>query len=299
MIMGKKNMKSLLTIVMSVFMIFVLAPKAMAAETEIGNSETKEGADAYTLTIGQEYITTLNGVEGYVSFVTPEQEGFVLVALENRTISGTISYSITDAAGEEVGLGPYSISKGDYPSLQFKSEKNNANGASLAPNTRYYIQLGATDSQPNGNVGVSVKFSADDCPEGRTGAKEISPNVTYTGKLDAMKLTDKDWYVVTATKSGQHRIFLKGINRLDEINLQLYDEYNQWIKDMSGSWASATVKTWGKDQDTIDIMLEAGKKYYLEVTGSKGEYSINVNCQTIETINIESTVTMKHGRHMS
>ncbi len=295
MIMGKKNMKSLLTIVMSVFMILVLAPKAMAAETEIGNSETKEGADAYTLTIGQEYITTLNGVEGYVSFVTPEQEGFVLVALENRTISGTLPYDIIDAAGEEVGLGPYSISKGDYWSLQFKSEKNNANGAQLAPNTRYYIQLGATDSQPNGKVGVSVKFSADDCPEGRTGAKEISPNVTYTGKLDAMKLTDKDWYVVTATKSGQHRIFFKSISRLEEINLQVYDEYNQWIQDMSRSWAHATVKTWGKELDTIDIMLEAGKKYYLEVTGGKGEYSINVNCQTIETINIESTVTMKHG----
>lgn len=292
--MGKRNMKSLLTIVMAVIMILVLAPKTMAAETEIGNSETKEGADAYTLMVNQEYITALNGVEGYVSFVTPEQEGFILVSVENKNISDTLFCYITDAAGKEVAKYS-SMSYGDSLSLEFKSEKNNANGVKLAANTRYYIQLGTTDSQPNGNVGISIKFSADDCPEGRTGAKEISPNVTYTGKLNAMKSTDSDWYVFTAAKSGQHRIFLKNISMQEEIRVQVYDEYRQWIMDMSGSWAHGSVTAWGDDQDTIDIMLEAGKKYYFEVTGRKGEYSINVNCQTIETINIESTVTMKHG----
>ncbi len=123
--MGKRNMKSLLTIVMAVIMILVLAPKTMAAETEIGNSETKEGADAYTLMVNQEYITALNGVEGYVSFVTPEQEGFILVSVENKNISDTLFCYITDAAGKEVAKYS-SMSYGDSLSLECNSEKNNA-----------------------------------------------------------------------------------------------------------------------------------------------------------------------------
>lgn len=291
--MSKKSLKSLLTVVLAVAMIFIYAPQTMAASTEIGNSGTREGADAYTLTVGQEYTTTLNGVEGYVSFVTPAQEGYVLVAYKNISMSGTHACYITDAAGKVVGQ--FSAALGEGLSLEFKSEESNRNGAKLAPNTRYYIQIGETASQPNGSATVSATFIADDCANGKAGAKVISPNATYTGKLDSAKTTDHDWYSITATKTGTHRVFLKNISMLDQISIQLYDENGDWISDIYKSWASGIAYDRGDGEDHIDVKLEAGKSYYIEIYGKKGEYALCVSCQTIETITLESTVTMDYG----
>lgn len=291
--MSKRTMKGLLTIIMTLVMIFVLAPKTMAAETEIGNSETKEGADAYTLMVNQEYVTALNGAERYISFVTPEQGGFVLISVQNKDMSETLNYYITDASGKEIGK--YSVSYGSVRALEYKSEKNYANKATLASNTRYYIQLGEAGSQSNGNVAVSVKFSEDDCPDGMVGAKPISPNVIMRGSLDGVKTTDADWYIITGAQSDYYRIFLKNISMKEEIRLQLYDEFGQWVMDKNGSWAHAAAKSWGDGEDSIGITLDAGKKYYLEVTGGKGEYSLNVNCQKVEAIHVENSVTMKWG----
>lgn len=294
--MSKRSMKRLLAMVLTMAMIFVMSPKASAAGTETGNSGTREGAEAYTLTVNQEYVTALNGVEGYVSFVTPEQEGFVLVSYTNKTMSGTHVCYITDAAGKEIGK--YSASYGDSLSLEFKSESNNTNGAKMATGTRYYIQIGETDSQPNGIAAVSVKFFADDCPEGKVGAREVSTNTVVKGRLDASKSTDNDWYTVTAAKTGQHRIILKNISLLGQVHIQMYDETGDWMKGKTGSWASAIAYDWGNGEASIDVMLEAGRRYYLEVRGQKGEYSFNVNCQTVESISVESTLTMEPGdRH--
>ncbi len=291
--MSKKSCKRFLSVILAVAMAFIFLPQAKAAETEIGNSSTREGADAYTMVVGQAYTTTLNGVEGYVSFVTPAEEGYVLIAYKNINMNGTQSCYITDASGTTVAQ--FNAGYGDSLSQELKSEVGNRNGARLAPNTRYYYQIGDTETQPNGSARISVTFVADDCPNGRAGAKEISPNTTYTGKLEGFRVSDYDYYSITATKTGTHRIFLKNISMLEQIRIEMYDTNGDWIQDIYKSWASDIAYDYGTGEAQMDVPLEAGKQYYLEVSGDKGDYSFCVSCQTIETITLDNTVTMDNG----
>lgn len=286
--MVKKVLGKLWPVFMVMALVFLFVPEVQAEETEIQNSTTKAGADACNLTVGQEYLTTLTGVPGYVSFVTPAKEGYVVVDWANVSMDGQQKCYITDAEGKIVGQFNYSSGL-----LEFKSETGYRNNAQMAPNTRYYIQIGDDESRPNGKAWLQIRFAEDDCANGLTGAKEVETGTAYTGGLDAESSRDKDYYKVTAVKSGIHRIYIKNVSMTNQIAYELLDSSGKTLDTIAGATTYKIVYNWGTGDSYIDVQLEKGKTYYLCISGYTNTYSFTVSCQTVESVTMKASVTLK------
>lgn len=293
--MRKTVMRSFISLAMAFMMAFFWMPEVNAAAVEIDNSKTSEGADAYTMTVGQKYETMLNGEAGYVSFVTPAEEGFIAVEWENLGMEGTQRCYLRDANGKLIA--EYSGDKGYCHAWEFKSETGRRNRAEMEPGTRYYIQIGETEAQPNGKAGLMVRFAADDCPDGMKGAKEVSAGTPYTGVLNGEKSTDNDCYCFVPFKTAIHRITVKNVSKLSEIRYHVYDSNGSTLESVyggNGGSAYGNIPTYGAQEKLVDVRLEAGKTYYLSIDGNKGTYSFDINCQTVESISMTASVTLKY-----
>ena len=285
-----KHMKKALVLAMAMVASMLFGTAVFAADVEIGHAPNKDGASAYTLEIGKEYFTSLSGAPGYVSFVTPVQEGYVTVRCKNINI-GNNQYFAVKTQSDEILTDNTWVSNGNSVDWEYKSETvDKKNGAKLEPNTRYYIVLG--ENQPSGNVKFSVTFVADANANSKAEAEEIALNTEYTRSMDAWNLTDVDYFRFQAKTTGRHRLTINnaGSSYLKyELHKWNSDELVKNIsnRDISESWLS------GDDTHTVDANLEAGEWYYLCVWHNKiGNYTFSISNQQVTSIAIPSTVTL-------
>lgn len=289
----KKKRFSLIAF-LALFVLFgVCSSKtAKAAEIYTGNSNTLEGAVSCPLAINTEFYTTLKGYTGYLSFVTPAQEGFIRVEYKNITMSGWKYCYVKTAAGDTLACSDRS--QGNTANYEFKSETANNNGALLAPNTRYYIQIGQNDETDiSGNAKITVHFTADNNPDGKAQAETVALNTAYTRSIDSTDLTDEDYFKFTAQTTGIHRFTLTNTT----VDAWLDYEIRKWntdelVKNTNSSDIRNDVYT-GRTA-THDMMLEAGQTYYLKVSENRsGNYTFMINNQSVKKITMTASKNLQ------
>lgn len=286
---SKKYIKALLFCAMFAIGFVLTGMNAECAETYIGNSATMQGANAYTLQVGREYYTTVNGA-GYVSFVTPSTEGYVNVAWKALTINdGSSSVKIRKHTGEILAKDWHY--NGRELNFEFKSEWNERNRAILAPNTRYYIEIG--ENGETGNVKLVVSFDDDPNPNGKYQAENVGLNRLYTRTIDSVGSNDVDYFKFRATSSGAHRFTFNNATCSASLNYEIRKwNSEELVKRTNGRDMSDY--TYNNGTDEYDIVLEAGQDYYLSVyDGSRGTYNFSINNQCVKSISMNSSISLK------
>ena len=282
-----KHMKKALVIVMAMVASMLFGTAVFAAEDPIGNASNQDGAPAYTLEVGKEYYTTLSGSAGWLSFVTPAQEGYVTVKYKNVSMGNWIDGYVKTGVGEIVAEGERR-NGGSY-SWEFQSETNKNNDAILEPNTRYYIQVGGNGV--TGNAIFSVTFVPDINPNGKNSAEQIQLNTEYTRSIDSWDKTDNDYFVFQATTTGQSRITIN-----NTCSGWFNYELRKWNSDdLVKNTRNYDVRDdiYGNNSAVIDVNLEAGQLYYLHFWHNKiGNYTFSVSNQQVTSIAIPATVTL-------
>lgn len=284
---GAKCTKITWMLVMTMLLSLMLGTAVFAAEVSIGNAANINGASAYTLQVGTEYYTTLSGSAGWLSFVTPAQEGYVTVQYKNISMGNWKYCYVKNGIGET--LAQDDLSNGGSRSWEFKSETNKNNGAILEPNTRYYIQVGGDGV--SGNAKLTVTFVADNNPNGKTSAEKIALNTSYTRSMDAWTNTDHDYFVFQATTTGQNRITISST-----CGAWMNYELRKWSSDeLVKSVKNNDIKSdiYKNNTVNVDTNLEAGQMYYLHFWHNQtGTYTFTVSNQRVTQINMPQTITL-------
>lgn len=247
------------------------------------------------INIGQTYYTTISSRKGYVSFVTPAEGGYVTVYCKNVSIRNE-NYPALKTGTEEILKDNWGDSAGYAATWEFRSEPGLRNGASLEPNTRYYLEMGNTGD--SGNVLFSVSFQADANPDGKEQAEEIALNAEYTRGIDSNSygLEDHDYFKFTTQKNGGHRLTLSQ----SETGGGFFNyEVRKWSTDelakrSNGYDASSYFYS---SSTEVDIALEANTTYYLKIWSyGRRTYTFSVNNQSVTGISIPATAALDAGR---
>lgn len=292
--MKKTRFQFSLVALLALFVLFgaFSSKPAKAAEIYTGNSDTLEGAVSCPLGLNTEYYTTLKGYTGYLSFVTPAQEGFIRVEYKNITMSGWKYCYVKTAAGDTLAYDDRS--PGNTANFELESETANNNGAALAPNTRYYIQIGQNDETDiSGNAKITVHFTTDLNSDGKAQAETVALNTPYTRSIDSTDLTDEDYFKFTALTSGIHRFTLTNTT----VNAWLDYEIRKWntdelVKNTNNNDVRSDISN--GNTATHDMMLEAGQTYYLKVSENRsGNYTFMINNQSVKKITMVSSKNLQ------
>ncbi|MDO4556457.1 MAG: hypothetical protein Q4B70_15160, partial [Lachnospiraceae bacterium] len=280
-----KRFTKLMIFLFACSIILLAGQKTEAADdVQIGNSSTQSGASQYTLAIGNSYWTETNGI-GYVSFVTPAQEGYVNIEYKNLTISGWAYVYIRKNSGDTLGY--TDRTQNNTANFEYKSEIGCRNGAKLEPNTRYYIQVGKNNTP--GNAKLTVTFHADSNPNSKANAETVSLNTPYIRSIDSSGDADSDYFKFTATSSGAHHFTITNTT----CNASLDYVIRKWNSDeivKNSKGYSVSDYVYNGNTDEHDITLEAGQSYYLIVyDGARGNYSFTISNESVKGISMTSS----------
>lgn len=264
--------------------------EAECAETQIFPSDTMEAGPV--MNVGEEYYAQTDGF-GYVSFVTPSEEGYVVVEYKNISISGWAYGKVYSSIGEELASNDNYM--GNSCTFTFKSEVGGRNEAGMATGTKYYIRVGKDGSA--GNVKLAVQFRKDDNPDGKECAEQVRLNTLYTRSIDVGTngVQDYDYFKFTASSSGAHHFVINNACS----SSYLYYSIRKWTSDeyvKKTNGYDMNDSTYYGNSAEYDISLEAGETYYLTVWGkSIGNYTFYLSNQSITSISMTSGVTLAPG----
>lgn len=292
MCLEKKKSRNMLKLLYSLILLAVLwlaigNVESKAAEVPIAPSG--DMASAPQIAIGTSYYATMNNYSGYVSFVTPAENGYIQIYYKNISISDGATAYIKTVTGEVISE---MYKSAGYSGLV---EGTCDVGYDLEPGQRYYIQVG--NSSDEGNVLFSVSFQSDSNPDDQTRAEEISLNKEYTRSIDSDIVNDYDYFKFTTQKNGGHRLSLsRSVTGNDfswEIRKWTTDEL---AKKSDGRDASGYIGSY-YSSTTVDISLEANTTYYIQFK-SKGiqNYTFSINNQSVTSISIPSTAVLGAGQ---
>ena len=287
-----KRKLQVFTLFVAMFIITMMGNKAQAQEQYIGNSTTINGASKYSLAINQEYYTTLSGAPGYVSFQTPNQEGYIVITYKNISMDGGVNCCIETAIGDELAY-DYEWANGTS-TFEFKCESGKKNNAKMDMNTRYYIHIGK-DDDPSGNAKLQVQFVPDPNPNGKAEAEAIVWNTDYIRTIDANYEDDIDYYKFTAPSSGACRFTITNTDSGSSIDYEI----RKWNSDeLVKSLKNYDVRDYVYKNNTEewDMSLEAGVTYYLKISGDEvGTYAFRISNERVQSITLQGNSVMNIG----
>lgn len=212
-------------------------------------------------------VRTENKDGEWYKFQTPTYPAYTILTYKNNNMDRSGMY-IQDAIGAKI-----------YDWDRFYSGNQGGLNSKLIPNQVYYVKIyGGTTG---GTYTFQLQFVEDPQGNSKEEAYEIPMNTELTWSIDGSG--DVDYAVFSAEKSGKYQISMQNTGNSERMGLQIYD----YATDES-LWAWDRIYN---NQDAEAILdLEAGHKYYFKVWGgSSGKYTIQVNNQTVEAIQLSKS----------
>ena len=208
-------------------------------------------------------VRTENKAEWY-RFQTPTYPAYTNLYFKNNNM-GYAVIQVQDSIGANIFYD-------DYLGTTTMNKK-------LEPNQVYYLKV--SSGTVGGTYTMNLSFVPDEQGNTKDDAKEIPMNQELLWSIDGSD--DVDYAVFTAGKSGKYQISIHNTGNSAYMNISVFDYDND-----QKLWAEDYIGNNGRAEKVFD--LEAGHKYYFKAWGgSSGKYTIQVNNQTVEAIQLSKS----------
>ena len=224
-----------------------------------GGSDSSTAAEITKENVNHASFTKEKGADFY-KFTTSANFSLYRTELKNNSVDATLKLVMYDGYDNE--LGSVRAGKGDTAYLDL----------SLEANTAYYFKVYRDYYDDRaGNYQFSVNELVCDAGTSKDNSFKMLTDTEYTKKLDAFEIND--WYRFTASESySVYRFDLKNNNIDSTLYLTVYDMYDTEL---------GSANTGKGDSGHRDLVLEAGKEYYVKISryyGDRtGNYQFSVN----------------------
>ena len=296
----KENSKYMIYgwLLISIVIATLSGVQVCAKEVQSGYAAALTDADAYTLETNGDYYMVMQG-EGYVSYVTPAQAGYVTIHVRNISMPETVRFCLMQKSGEI--LASVSVDQGKTGTIEMKSDLNGQASAELEAGERYYIGVRADNAYvplTQGNVKVQAGFREDGNANEKAYAETISLNTELTRTMDSLYGNDVDYFRFTAAISGVHRLTLTNAQSEHSIQYML----RSWNTDaVVRDVRNTSMKGYISPTETIEVdaYLFAGETYYLMVrqdgANSIGSYTFRVADIRVAAIQVDEVYVLHVG----
>lgn len=285
-------------LVISMVITTMSGVQVCAKEVQSGYAQTLTDADAYTLKMNSDYYMVMQG-EGYVSYETPEQAGYITIQVKNISLPQTVRFCVMQKSGEI--LESVSVDPGKADTMEMKSDLSGSPFAALEAGEHYYIGILADNvlaPLTNGNIKVQIGFQEDQNGNDKSEAESIALNTDITRSMDSIYGNDIDYFKFTTARSGVHRLILTNAQSEHSIQYML----REWDSDaVVRDTKNTLMKTYVSPTETIsvDANLNTGRTYYLMVkqdgANSIGGYTFRISDIRAASIQLEEMYVLHVG----
>ena len=254
-----------------------LTPVKAATQDLITPGSSKETAQQLDTRENGVYALRTESKDGdWYKFQTPTYAAYTILTFRNNNMTRS-EINVWDAIDAQL-----------YSDDYWYSNEDSTLNMKLIPNQVYYIRI--SEGTTGGTYTINLHFEADAQGNTKEEAYEIPMNVEHTWSIDGND--DKDYATFTAGKSGKYLISLNNTGNGSRMYIYVYD----YATDQE-LWYDDYVYNGEVGERVFD--LEAGHRYYFVIGGgSSGKYTIQVNNQTVEAIQLsEKSIKLAKGNN--
>ncbi|MDF2611786.1 MAG: peptidase domain protein [Lachnospiraceae bacterium] len=279
--MDKKFGKTVISIILTMAILFTFLPATAFAGDSFSAADTIELNESYSGTLQTEDDVN------YYKFTTSNYDSFYKVELRNTEVTEAIN--LTLYSGDDATT--------DIYDLRASVADANSHTRKLEPNHTYYISVQKNYFRCTGNYKLSVTEIKDDVPDNYSNSTSISLNKKRAYNLEAVG--DSDYFKFTTTSNDSYyKIELANTEATDTISATLYYEDDVTTDELQIAAYKASI-------GSKSVKLEPNHTYYVAIQASlydipTGTYKLCVteikddapdtfeNCKKIE-LNKKST----------